>query len=66
MGSFYDHVTQSQARLLATPAGVGVDRSQTSCGYGVPVFDYVGQRSKAGRGRACKEPKQVRKGALAE
>lgn len=34
---------------------IRVDRTQTSCGYGVPVFDYVGERTKAQRGGRYKE-----------
>jgi predicted pyridoxine 5'-phosphate oxidase superfamily flavin-nucleotide-binding protein len=55
-------------RLLADPAThlakkprqvitIDVDRTQTSCGYGVPIYEYVGQRTSADRGRAYKEPK---------
>ena len=53
-------------RLLADPAvsielpvrqvvDVAVSGTQTSCGYGVPVFDYVGQRVRAQRGRRFKQ-----------
>jgi hypothetical protein len=34
---------------------VAVSGTQTSCGYGVPVFDYVGQRVRAQRGRRFKQ-----------
>ena len=34
---------------------ITVDRTQTSCGYGVPVYDYVGERDQSGRGRTYKE-----------
>ena len=55
-------------QLLADPAThlakkprqvvtVEVTQTQTSCGYGVPIYAYVGQRTKEGRGRAYKEPK---------
>lgn len=32
-----------------------VERTQTSCGYGVPVLELVGERSAEQRGRAYKE-----------
>ncbi len=35
---------------------VTVERTQTSCGYGVPVFEYLGERSRAQRGRRFKQP----------
>jgi hypothetical protein len=50
--------------ILASPAEhlknarqvitVTVEATQTSCGYGVPVLQYIRQRSKAGRGRRYK------------
>jgi len=30
------------------------ERTQTSCGYGVPVYDYQGDRTKTQRGRRYK------------
>ncbi len=36
---------------------IEVERTQTSCGYGVPIHDYVGERSKEGRGRRYKVAK---------
>jgi predicted pyridoxine 5'-phosphate oxidase superfamily flavin-nucleotide-binding protein len=33
---------------------VAVERTQTSCGYGVPVFEFVSQRVRAERGRRYK------------
>ncbi|HUF54840.1 MAG TPA: pyridoxamine 5'-phosphate oxidase family protein [Dehalococcoidia bacterium] len=33
---------------------VTVESTQTSCGYGVPVFEFVEQRTKFGRGRRYK------------
>ena len=33
---------------------ITVERTQTSCGYGVPVYDYRGDRTKAQRGRRYK------------
>ncbi len=35
---------------------VDVERTQTSCGYGVPVFEYRGERVRAQRGRRFKQP----------
>jgi hypothetical protein len=51
--------------LLAAPAqdlelpqrqvvDITVEGTQTSCGYGVPVFEYVAQRVRKQRGRAYK------------
>jgi hypothetical protein len=34
-----------------------VDRTQTSCGYGVPVFEYVADRTKEQRGRRYWPPR---------
>jgi hypothetical protein len=34
---------------------VRIDGTQTSCGYGVPVYDFVAQRSRGERGRCYKE-----------
>ena len=34
---------------------VDVERTQTSCGYGVPVFEFVRERRTEDRGRAYKE-----------
>ncbi len=33
---------------------IQVERTQTSCGYGVPVYEYVGERSREQRGRRYK------------
>ena len=38
---------------------VTVDCTQTSCGYSVPVFEYVGDRSKEQRGRRYKGPSRT-------
>jgi hypothetical protein len=35
---------------------VTVERTQTSCGYGVPVFSFQAQRVRAQRGRRFKQP----------
>jgi len=37
---------------------IEVSKTQTSCGYGVPILDYVGERTREGRGRRFKGPKQ--------
>jgi hypothetical protein len=34
---------------------VAIEHTQTSCGYGVPVYEYVGERTRAERGRRYKE-----------
>ena len=34
---------------------VRIDGTQTSCGYGVPVYDFVAQRTVGERGRCFKE-----------
>ena len=34
---------------------VRIDSTQTSCGYGVPVYDFVAQRTVSERGRCYKE-----------
>ena len=34
---------------------VKIDGTQTSCGYGVPIYDFVAQRTRAERGRCYKE-----------
>lgn len=36
---------------------VTVSSTQTSCGYGVPVYDFVSDRDKSGRGRRYKGPR---------
>jgi hypothetical protein len=38
---------------------VAVKSTQTSCGYGVPVFDFVKQRVRSERGRRYKPPAPV-------
>ena len=53
--------------LLASPApsieipvrqavDISIEGTQTSCGYGVPVFEFVSQRVRAERGRRYKQP----------
>jgi hypothetical protein len=48
----------SPARDIELPVrqvvDVAVEGTQTSCGYGVPVFEYVGERARPGRGRRYK------------
>src|SRR5690606_12321236 len=34
---------------------IHIEGTQTSCGYGVPVFNYVGERGRQQRGRRYKE-----------
>ena len=34
---------------------VRVDHTETSCGYGVPILAYGGERTRAGRGRRYKQ-----------
>lgn len=34
---------------------IEIEHTQTSCGYGVPVYEYVGERTRAERGRRYKE-----------
>ncbi len=36
---------------------IDVERTQTSCGYGVPRYDFAGERSRDHRGIRYKEPK---------
>ena len=33
---------------------ISVDRTQTSCGYGVPMYEYQGERSREQRGMRYK------------
>jgi hypothetical protein len=57
-----DVLLDSAADNIELPVRQAVDvevtGTQTSCGYGVPVYDYVGQRVRAQRGRRFKQPKQ--------
>ena len=54
----------SKAAELKGPARqvieVEIERTMTSCGYGVPVMKLVRQRRVADRGRRYKEPNAVR------
>ena len=57
--------SELKERLLASPAAdielpmrqvidVTIEGTQTSCGYGVPVYEYVAQRVRGQRGRRFK------------
>jgi len=57
--------SELKERLLASPAAdielpmrqvidVAIEGTQTSCGYGVPVYEYVAQRVRGQRGRRFK------------
>jgi hypothetical protein len=46
-----DPDVEGRVRQVVT---VEVQRTQTSCGYGVPVYEYVGERQRAQRGRRFK------------
>ncbi len=59
------HESELKESLLASPAGdielpmrqiidVAIESTQTSCGYGVPVYEYVAQRVRGQRGRRFK------------
>ena len=50
-------LASTRAGLTATPRqviGLDVERTQTSCGYGVPVFQFVRERQTDDRGRVYK------------
>ena len=53
-----EQLTADEAAELGLPGvqaiEVTVERTQTSCGYGVPVFEYLGERTRAQRGRRFK------------
>ena len=53
-----DLLLRDQAKSLELPMRqaieIPVDRTQTSCGYGVPVFQFKSQRVRAERGRRYK------------
>jgi hypothetical protein len=55
-----DVLRSAPARDIELPERLAVDvhveRTITSCGYGVPVFDTVQQRTRSGRGRRFKQP----------
>ena len=53
-----DRAEELRAVEMPTPErqviDIRVERTQTSCGYGVPVYEYVGERSREQRGRRYK------------
>ncbi len=56
--SLFELLKESPAEALELPmrevVEITVDSTQTSCGYGVPVFTFVEQRTRLGRGRRYK------------
>lgn len=50
MAIILDYITGEQADLIE----ITVERTQTSCGYGVPVYEYRGDRARNQRGRRYK------------
>ena len=56
--SLFEILKESPAETLELPMRqvieITVDSTQTSCGYGVPVFELVEQRTRLGRGRRYK------------
>jgi len=55
-----DLLMSDQAEDIALPIrqaiDIHVEATQTSCGYGVPVFEFKSQRVRAKRGRRYKTP----------
>jgi hypothetical protein len=55
-----DLLLSSPAHSIELPVrqavDVAIDSTVTSCGYGVPVFDFFSQRVRAERGRRFKAP----------
>jgi hypothetical protein len=55
-----DLLRASAAEHLGLPerqvVDVAIEGTQTSCGYGVPVFEFVSQRMPSQRGRRFKQP----------
>ena len=53
-----DLLSRAQAEGLELPmrqvVDIRIESTQTSCGYGVPVFEYVSERIRAQRGRRYK------------
>ena len=53
-----DRAEELRAVEMPTPErqviDIRVERTQTSCGYGVPVYEYVGERNREQRGRRYK------------
>ena len=52
LGNFQEHLGRGRQIIQ-----IDVERTQTSCGYGVPMYEYVGERTVEERGRRFKEPK---------
>ncbi|MCH7953062.1 MAG: pyridoxamine 5'-phosphate oxidase family protein [Chloroflexi bacterium] len=61
--SLFELLRESPAETLELPmrrvVEITVDSTQTSCGYGVPVFTFVEQRTRFGRGRRYKASRAV-------
>ncbi len=61
--SLFEILKESPAETLELPMRqvieITVDSTQTSCGYGVPVFTFVEQRTRLGRGRRYKSSRAV-------
>ena len=57
---------QSPAEVLALPErqviDIKIERTITSCGYGVPIMEFSQQRTVADRGRQYKPPRKVQTG----
>lgn len=62
-----DVVASRPADKIGSPVrqvvDIRVESTQTSCGYGVPVFEYIGERDRDNRGRKYKAPKSQQPGA---
>jgi hypothetical protein len=60
-----DLLLGSPARDIELPVrqviDVAVESTQTSCGYGVPVFEFVSQRVRSERGRRYKPSLSTRR-----
>lgn len=61
--SLFGILKESPAETLELPMRqvieITVDSTRTSCGYGVPVFEFVEQRTRLGRGRRYKSSRAV-------
>ena len=51
-GSTAQHLELPERQVV----DVAIEGTQTSCGYGVPVFEFVSQRMPSQRGRRFKQP----------
>ncbi|MBJ7330217.1 MAG: pyridoxamine 5'-phosphate oxidase family protein [Solirubrobacteraceae bacterium] len=58
IGAFPPGATQGGERSIRSIIRVDIVRIADSCGYGVPVMDYVGERDTYERGVEVKERKQ--------